>query len=137
MVIASLDRRRRLFSVEHRFEDSCGRAEVRRSPTGASFHGSSWLPPAAHPAMVHRQHRPSTMSTTCSRASRTIASKLATRQRPSLAANVTTLTSAARPCRPEFRALGREASGRMVRFPENAMAPSFAAAGKASVGPAA
>ena len=78
----------------------------------------------------------STTCITCFRVCRTTACRPVTRPRPPSAASVTSLTLGEALSAPSF-ALWDEGLGRMVRFPENAMAPSFAAAGKASVGPAA
>jgi omega-6 fatty acid desaturase (delta-12 desaturase) len=112
-----------LFSVQHRFEDSLWARQAQWSPLGASLHGSSWLR-LPHVLQwftgnigLHHVHHllprvPNYRLQACHEAA------------PVLAASVTSLTLRQALTAPSF-ALWDESLGRMVRFPENAMAPSF------------
>jgi omega-6 fatty acid desaturase (delta-12 desaturase) len=111
-----------LFSVQHRFEDSLWARQAQWTPLGASLHGSSWL---RLPRVLqwftgnigfHHVHHllprvPNYRLQACHEAA------------PTLAANVTSLTLREALTAPSF-VLWDEALGRMVRFPENAAAPS-------------
>jgi omega-6 fatty acid desaturase (delta-12 desaturase) len=111
-----------LFSVRHRFEDSLSVRQAQWTPLGASLQGSSWL---RLPRVLqwftgnigfHHVHHllprvPNYRLQACHEAS------------PTLVTNVTSLTLREALTAPSF-ALWDEALGRMVRFPENAAAPS-------------